>query len=231
MRGNDERSKEFLMIRENVEKILKELPANVELVAATKQRSISQIEKAIGAGIKIIGENYIQEAEQKRNVIGDKVKWHLIGHLQSNKVKKAITIFDMIESLDSLSLAVKLNKECKKINKVIPVLIEVNIAGEAQKHGALPRDVDKLVEALLEFENIRLNGLMTMGPFLGNPQDLRPYFRKAKDIFERIRSLYKDKLDWHYLSMGMSDSYKIGIEEGANMVRVGTAIFGERTIL
>jgi len=216
------------MIRENAEYILKGLPANVTLVAATKQRSISQIEEAIVAGIKIIGENYIQEAEQKRNTIGNKVKWHLIGHLQSNKVKRAVTIFDMIESLDSLSLAAKLNKECEKMNKVMPVLIEVNIARETRKHGVLPEDVDKLVNALLEFENIRLSGLMTMGPFLENPQDLRPYFRKAKDIFERIKSLHKDNLDWHYLSMGMSDSYKIGIEEGANMIRVGTAIFGER---
>jgi len=216
------------MIRENAEYILKGLPANVTLVAATKQRSISQIEEAIVAGIKIIGENYIQEAEQKRNTIGNKVKWHLIGHLQSNKVKRAVTIFDMIESLDSLSLAAKLNKECEKMNKVMPVLIEVNIARETRKHGVLPEDVDKLVNALLEFENIRLSGLMTMGPFLENPQDLRPYFRKAKGIFERIKSLHKDNLDWHYLSMGMSDSYKIGIEEGANMIRVGTAIFGER---
>jgi len=134
----------------------------------------------------------------------------------------------MIETLDSLVLAQVLNRECEKINKVMPVLIEVNSAGEAQKQGVLFDDVEVLLERILQFANLKPVGLMTMGPWLDNPEDLRPFFQKTKVLFDKIKNDYQGKLVWNYLSMGMSTSYKIAIEEGANLVRIGTAIFGKR---
>lgn len=216
------------MIKDNIKKILKELPCGVRLVAATKERSVDEIEEAMEAGVRIIGENYIKEAQEKVVSLGNKVKWHFIGHLQKNKVKKAVKIFDMIETLDSLTLAEVLNRECEKINKVMSVLIEVNSAGEAQKQGVSFEDVEALLDKILQFTNLKPVGLMTMGPWLDDSQELRPFFKKTKDLFDKIKDDYQGKLEWDYLSMGMSGSYKIAIEEGANLVRVGTAIFGQR---
>lgn len=216
------------MIKDNAKKILEELPEGVELVAASKERSAAEITEALRAGIKIVGENYVNEAQEKFALLGNKVKWHFIGHLQKNKVKRGVAIFDMIETLDSLALAEVLDKECKKINKVMPVLIEVNSAGEPQKQGVLVDGVERLLEAALQLTNLKPMGLMTMGPWLDNSQELRPFFKKTKDLFDKIKGKYKRELEWVYLSMGMSSSYKVAIEEGANLVRVGTAIFGQR---
>lgn len=216
------------MIRDNVIKILKELPEGVELVAASKERSAAEISEALESGVKIVGENYVSETKEKFSVLGNRVKWHFIGHLQSNKAKPAAKVFDMIETLDSLSLARALDKECKKINKIMPVLIEVNSAAEPQKQGVLAEEVEQLLEAILEFTNLKPSGLMTMGPWLDNPEELRPFFKKTKDLFDKIKIKYQGRLEWKYLSMGMSFSYKVAIEEGANLVRVGTAIFGQR---
>jgi len=216
------------MIKENIQKILEELPEGVELVAAAKDRSAGEVEEAIEAGVRIVGENYLKEAQEKFTALGNRAKWHFIGHLQKNKVKKAVKIFDMIETLDSLALAEILDKECKKINKVMPVLIEVNSAGEAQKQGVLFEEAEVLLGKILQFANLKPMGLMTMGPWLDNPQELRPFFKKTKDLFDKIKGNYQGKLEWACLSMGMSTSYKAAIEEGANLVRVGTAIFGER---
>ncbi|MDP2922316.1 MAG: YggS family pyridoxal phosphate-dependent enzyme [Candidatus Omnitrophota bacterium] len=216
------------MIEDNLRKILAELPPGIELVVAAKARIALEIERAISAGAKIIGENYVKEAQEKISVIGSKAKWHLFGHLQKNKAKLAVKIFDMIETLDSEELAEALDKECKKINKIMPVLIEVNSASEVQKAGVLPDRVEYFVKEILRFENLKLQGLMTMGPLVDNPEEIRPFFRKTKEIFDKIKNIYGNSLDWKYLSMGMSDTYKIAIEEGANMVRIGTAIFGKR---
>lgn len=218
------------MIKENVEKILVELPTSIELVAAVKGRTISEVEEAVKAGVTIIGENYIKEAEDKFKVFGSKVKWHLIGHLQKNKVKKAVQIFDMIETVDSWELAEAVDKECKKIDKIMGVLIEVNIAQEFQKNGVLPEDVEALTLDILKLSNLKLKGLMTMGPLVKDSQDIRPFFKETKDIFEKIKlSLPSlNSQDWRYLSMGMSDTYRIAIEEGANIIRIGRGIFGKR---
>jgi len=216
------------MIKDNIRKILEELPEGVELVAATKERSVAEIEKAIDAGVRIVGENYIKEAEEKVIPLAGKVKWHFIGHLQKNKVKKAVKIFDMIETLDSLALAEVLNRESEKINKVMPVLIEVNSAGEAQKQGVPFEDVEVLLDKILQFSNLKPVGLMTMGPWSDDPEGLRPFFKKTKVLFDKIKNDYQGKLEWNYLSMGMSESYRVAIEERANLVRVGTAIFGQR---
>ena len=218
------------MIKENVKMVLEELPENVTVVAAAKGQSIFQIEEATTAGIKVIGENYIREAEAKQKVIGNRVKWHLIGHLQKNKVKKAVKLFDMIETLDSIELAHILDEECKKINKIMPVLIEINSAGEQVKSGVLPEEAEDMVKEVLKLENLKTQGLMTMGPFMDEVEDVRPFFRKTCQLFDKIKNAYKEELNWVHLSMGMSHTYKIAIQEGANIVRIGTAIFGQRPI-
>lgn len=219
------------MIKENVGRVLKELPDNIMLVAATKARPVFAIEEAINAGIKIIGENYVQEAEEKFKVIGNKVKWHLIGNLQKNKAKRAVRLFDMLQTLDTMELASILDRECKKIGKIMPVLIEVNSGREPQKRGVLPEKVESLVKEIIKFENLRLMGLMTMGPLVSKPDEIRQFLKKTKEIFDRIKNSGTGGSDWSYLSMGMSDTYKIAIEEGANIVRIGTAIFGKRESL
>jgi len=211
-------------IRNNTQYILSGLPGHVSLVAAVKSRSVEEILEAIEAGVKIVGENYIQEAEEKFRIIGTKVKWHFIGHLQKNKVKKAVRIFDMIETVDSVEIAAAIDKSCAEIKKVMPVLVEVNSGLEVNKSGILPADLENLIIDLQGFKNIKLSGLMTMGPMLKNPEDYRPYFKDTKALFDKIKST----LDIKYLSMGMSDSYQVAIQEGANLVRIGTAIFGPR---
>ena len=216
------------VIKQNVSQILRELPDGVELVAAAKTRQPEEILEAVGAGVKIIGENYVQEAERACEVVGDKVKWHFVGHLQKNKVKKAVRLFDMIETVDSLELAREIDKRCAQIGKIMPVLIEVNSGREEQKSGVFPENVEPLVKELSVFQNIGVMGLMTMGPRFGNPEDSRPYFVETKRIFERLKKLNLSNVEMKYLSMGMTNSYKIAIEEGANMVRIGTRIFGER---
>lgn len=216
------------IIRPNVEKILGELPAGVQLVAAAKTRTPEEIIEAIEAGITIIGENYVQEAERAFEIIGEKVKWHFIGHLQKNKIKKAVKIFDMIETVDSIEMAQEINKRCSQIDKMMPVLIEVNSGRELQKSGVFPEDVEKLVRDISSLNSIKLMGLMTMGPAAGNPEDSRSYFIETRKIFQKIKELDINNVEMKYLSMGMTNSYKIAIEEGANIIRLGSKIFGER---
>lgn len=216
------------MIKENVQRILQELPDNVELVAAAKTRTAEEIQEAIKSGVKIIGENYVQEAEKAIRVIGKKAKWHFIGHLQRNKVKKAVKIFDMIETVDAQDLAEELDKVCAGENKIMPVLVEINSGREKQKFGVFPEQAEELIARLSYLKNIRIMGLMTMGPALGDPQQARPYFAETKRTFDNIRSLHLKDVEMKCLSMGMTNSYQIAIEEGANIVRIGSKIFGER---
>ena len=216
------------MIKENIKKIFEELPAGVQLVAAAKTRTVAEILKAIQAGLTIIGHNYVQEAERAFEAIGPKAKWHMIGHLQSNKAKKAVKVFDMIETVDSLKLAKAIDKACRNINKSMPILIEINSGEEPQKAGVIPSNAVSLVKEISELENVSIMGLMTMGPFSGDPEDARPYFQKTRQLFDDIEQANLPGIEMKYLSMGMSNSYKIAIEEGANMVRLGTAIFGKR---
>jgi PLP dependent protein len=215
-------------IAENVQRLLKEIPAGTHLVAAVKTRTPEEITQALQAGIKILGENYVQEAEQNHHVIGCSAQWHFIGHLQKNKVKKAVAIFDMIETVDSLELAQEIDKRCQQIRKMMPILIEVNSGHEPQKSGILPENVVALALSVANFTNIRLMGLMTMGPMAGNPEDSRPYFVTTRKVFEELKSLDIPNVTMQYLSMGMTNSYRVALAEGANMVRLGTLIFGER---
>lgn len=215
-------------IEENVKHILAELPEGVELVAAVKSRQTEEILEAIEAGVGILGENYLQEAETVYEAIGTRAQWHFIGHLQKNKVKKAVQLFDMIETVDSVEIAALIDRRCQQAGKVMPVLIEVNSGREPQKAGVLPEDTERLIRQIAEYENIRVQGLMTMGPAAGDPEDSRPYFVETRKVFEKIKSLYIPGVEMNYLSMGMTNSYRIAIEEGANIIRLGSIIFGER---
>ena len=216
------------MIRQNVIQILNELPHGVQLVAAAKTRQTKEIIESIKAGITIIGENYIQEAERQYQEIGNRVKWHFIGHLQRNKVKRAVQLFDMIETIDSIEVAREVDKRCAQLNKIMPVLIEVNSGRERQKSGVFPENIAQLVREIAAYPNIRVMGLMTMGPVSGNAEDARPYFITTRRIFENIRKFNLPNIEMKYLSMGMTNSYQVAIEEGANIIRLGSKIFGER---
>jgi len=220
------------MIKENVQKILAELPNGVELVAAAKTREPDEILEAIEAGIKIIGENYIGEAKRAYQVVGKKARWHFIGIPQKQKHdllrRKNLEIFDMIETIDSLEMAIAINKKCGQINKKMPVLIEINSGEEPQKIGVLPEETIELMKKISALDNLKIMGLMTMGPQFGDSEDFRPYFRETKKIFEQIKKLSLLNVEMKYLSMGMTNSCQVALEEGANMVRIGTKIFGER---
>jgi pyridoxal phosphate enzyme (YggS family) len=216
-------------IRENVTQLIKELPDGVELVAAAKTRTPEEVLQAVEAGIKTIGENYVQEAERIYPVVGNKARWHFLGYLQQNKVKKAVALFDMIETVDSAELAQEIDKRCVQISKVMPVLVEVNSGREKQKSGVLPENAETLIKEIAKLSHIKVMGLMTMGPRFGNPEDSRPYFVTTRKLFERIKALEIANVEMKYLSMGMTNSYRVALEEGANMVRIGTKIFGERS--
>jgi pyridoxal phosphate enzyme (YggS family) len=215
-------------IAENVRQLLGELPGGVQLVAAAKTRLPAQIQEAIDAGVGIIGENYVQEAARAREVIGDRARWHFIGHLQRNKVGRAVEIFDMIETVDSTEIAGEIDRRCARIGKTMPVLVEVNSAREGQKAGVLPEAAAGLIASLGCLEHVSVMGLMTMGASTERPEDSRPFFAETRRLFERIRGLGLPGVDMRYLSMGMTDTYKIAVAEGANIVRIGSLIFGPR---
>ena len=198
------------------------------MVAAAKTRRPEEVLEAVEAGVRIVGENYVQEAERAYEVVGNRVKWHFIGHLQKNKVNKAVKTFDMIETVDAVEIAKEIDKRCAQIDKIMPVLVEVNSGREKQKSGVFPESVEQLVREISALLNIRVMGLMTIGPDMDNPEDLRPYFVATRKILEKIKQLGLPNVEMQYLSMGMTDSYKIAMEEGANIVRLGSKIFGER---
>jgi hypothetical protein len=216
------------MIKENVKKITSEIPSGVTLVAAAKTRTPEEIQEAIEAGITIIGENYVKEAQSAFAVIGERCWWHFIGHLQRNKVKVAVEIFDLIETVDSPRLAAEIDKRCARIGKVMPVLIEINSGREPQKAGVFPEEAEGLLREIASLKHVKVQGLMTMGPRFGDPEKARPYFVETKRLFEEIGNLKLPGVEMKHLSMGMSNTYKIAIEEGATIVRVGTKLFGER---
>ena len=217
-----------MTIKENVKRLLDELPAGVTLVAAAKTRTPEQVLQAVDAGITIIGENYVQEAQAAFAVIGNRAKWYMIGHLQRNKVKQAVEIFDAIETVDSLRLASEIDKRCAGIGRTMSVLIEINSGREPQKAGVLPEQAEGIVRELASLDHLRVKGLMTMGPQFGDPEDARPYFKETKRLFDEMKGLKLANVEMRHLSMGMSNSYRVAIEEGATMIRIGTGIFGER---
>lgn len=215
-------------IAANVKAVLAELPPGVELVAAAKTRTAAEILEAVEAGVKIIGENYVQEAAEVFPAVGRRARWHFIGHLQKNKVKRAIEIFDMIETVDSLELGREIDKRSGAAGTAMDILVEVNSGREPQKAGVLPEEVEPLVRALASLPHIRVLGLMTMGPFEGDPEDSRPYFKETRRTWEALRAAAIPGVEMRHLSMGMTNSWRVAVEEGATMVRIGTALFGPR---
>lgn len=215
-------------IEDSVNQVLDEIPDNVTLVAAVKTRSPEEALAAIEASIEVLGHNYVQEAEQMMAVVGDRARWHMIGHLQKNKVNKAAPLFNMVETVDSLKLAQKLNRSCERLDKVMSVLIEVNSGREEAKDGVFPEDVEALAKKIAPLQNLSIKGLMTMGPYTGDPENARPYFRETKRIFDHLSEIDYPRVNMEILSMGMSNSYRVAIEEGATMIRLGTRLFGPR---
>lgn len=201
---------------------------DITLVAVTKTVIPARIDEAIESGIRHIGENRVQEIRSKYPYIKNRVKWHLIGSLQTNKVKYIIDKVDMIHSLDRLSLAKEIDKRASMNGIVLPVLIQINVSKESTKSGIYIEELDDFLDQIQQFENIRVKGLMTIAPLLDNAEKTRPYFAKLKEIYEDIKLRQYSNVTMEYLSMGMTNDFEIAIEEGANIVRIGRAIFGER---
>jgi len=216
-------------IEARVRSLLAEIPPHVTLVAAAKTRTPDEIAAAIAGGVRIVGHNYVQEAERAIDALGrDAAHWHMIGHLQRNKVREAVRLFDLIQTVDSARLAEKIAEEGAKVGRVVPILVEINSAQEEQKSGVLPDDAVDFVREIAELPSLRIDGLMTMGPFSANAEDLRPSFARTRSLFDRIASLEIPGAEMRTLSMGMSNSYAVAIEEKATMVRLGTTLFGPR---
>jgi pyridoxal phosphate enzyme (YggS family) len=218
----------LLRVTERIEKAVRNAGRNlkdIRLVAVSKTVETDRIREAIEAGVTILGENYVQEAQKKIEEIGKSVSWHFIGHLQSNKAKVAVRLFDAIHSVDSVGLAEELNRRAQQANQKIPVMIEVNLSGETTKFGPEEEKVTALVQGMLKLDHLSLEGLMTMPPYFDDPGMSRPYFVQLRELKER---LVRGGIPLKDLSMGMSNDFEIAIQEGATYVRVGTAIFGAR---
>lgn len=205
-------------------------PENIVLVVITKGVEVSRIREAWGAGIRVIGENRVQEAAEKFAVLSGQsdLEWHLIGHLQRNKVKVAIKFFDFIQSLDSWELAQEINRRAGEQGKIQDCLVEVNISGESQKYGLAPGQLNEFLSSMEILKNVRVQGLMAIGPLRENPEEVRPYFRQMRQMFTDCGRRANELREMRYLSLGMSADFRIAIEEGANMIRVGNFLFGER---
>jgi len=204
-------------------------PETIRLVAVSKTIPTDMVKEAIEAGVKILGENYIQEARKKFDALSSyPVSWHFIGHLQTNKAKYAVRLFDLIHSVDSLKLAHELNKQAKKINKIQEILIQVNISMESTKAGVYEQDALSLIKDISHLENLSVKGLMTMPPFFNEPEKVRPYFSALRKLRDQIKKESIPNIAMDELSMGMTGDFEAAIDEGASLVRIGTAIFGER---
>ena len=224
---------------ENLQKVLAEIEIvrnnrtvaidePVTLIAVTKNHSVELMQEAVDGGAKNIGENRVQEAAEKFLTLNREVTKHLIGHLQTNKVKQAVKLFDLIQSVDSEHLALAIDKAAETVGKVQDILIQVNLAKEDTKSGVYEENLQSLISTVDELKNLRLRGLMMIAPNYSDVEECRPLFRRMRKIFEKIR---EGRKDFDFLSMGMTHDYKVAVAEGANVVRVGTAIFGARNYL
>ena len=203
-------------------------PGSVGVVAVSKTKPVELILEAIEAGVTDIGENRVQEAECKYSQIDRPVRWHLVGHLQTNKVKSALQIFDLIHSVDSLRLLSEIERRSAELNRQTDVLIQVNTSAEPSKYGIEPDGTLDFIESALDYSHVRIKGLMTIGAFLPDPEEVRPSFVLLRRLKEKIMAQQFPGIDLEYLSMGMTNDFEVAIEEGANLVRIGTAIFGTR---
>lgn len=200
----------------------------VNLIAVSKTKPVSMLQEAYDAGMRDFGENKVQEILDKYNVLPTDIRWHMIGHLQRNKVKYIIDKVALIHSVDSLRLAEEINKEAGKHNRIMPVLLEVNIANEESKFGVSPQNLEALIREISALPNVSIKGLMTVAPFVDNPEDNREFFKLMKQLSVDIMQKNIDNVSMDILSMGMTGDYEVAVEEGSNFVRVGTGIFGER---
>jgi len=201
---------------------------SIKLLAVTKTVPLPAIEQAIEAGITAMGENYVQEAKEKIAVIGQRVSWHMIGHLQTNKAKYTVNLFDYIHSVDRLELAAEIDKRARLIGRKINILIEINVSGEKTKNGITTLEAIELIKNVSMLESVSVKGLMTMAPYSTNPENSRPYFSELRNLRNKIISEGITNIQMEELSMGMTDDFEIAIEEGATIVRIGRAIFGQR---
>lgn len=204
-------------------------PASVHLVAVSKTVPAARVKEAIAAGVRRLGENYIQEASEKIAALSTSpATWHFIGHLQTNKARFAVELFDLIHSVDSLKLARELDRQARRRGKVQPILVQVNIAAEASKSGIPEQGAPQLIREISCCENLSVRGLMTMPPFFNAPEKVRPYFKALRQLASRIAAMNIAGVTMTELSMGMTGDFEVAVEEGATLVRIGTAIFGER---
>jgi PLP dependent protein len=203
-------------------------PEEIRLIAVSKTVEEERVLQAIEAGVEIFGENYVQEAQRKIEALGHPVAWHLIGHLQTNKAKLAAGLFDTVHSVDSIKLAGELNRWAKQQGRILPILLQVHLSGEGTKFGAREEEIWEMAEKCSALDGIRVRGLMTMPPYFEDPEEARPYFIKLREIGERLASKKIPGISTVEYSMGMSNDFEVAVEEGATMVRVGTAIFGPR---
>ncbi|MBN2328739.1 MAG: YggS family pyridoxal phosphate-dependent enzyme [Candidatus Omnitrophica bacterium] len=204
-------------------------PQSVKIVAVSKTQPAQAVREAYQAGLRVFGENRVQEAESKIAEIQDlQAEWHLIGHLQTNKVKKILPLFQLVHSVDSVKLIEAIEKECAKQNKTMPILLQLNLSGEESKFGAEAGELEKLLTALENAPHLKSRGLMTIPPFTDDPEDVRPYFRQLRKVGEQYKNDIIKSGKTLELSMGMTNDFPVAIEEGATLVRIGTAIFGSR---
>ena len=202
---------------------------SVRLVAVSKTIAAGTVKEAIEAGVTVLGENYIQEAREKFNTLVQyPVSWHFIGHLQSNKAKYAVRLFDLIHSVDSFKLARELDKQAKKLDKIQRILVQVNIGAEDTKSGISADEAPGLISEISRLENLSIRGLMTMPPYFYQPEKVKPFFAALRELRDRIKAQALPNVSLEELSMGMTGDFEVAIEEGATLVRIGTAIFGER---
>lgn len=218
-------------VEKNIEQACKNAGRNrneVTLIAVSKTKPVEMLQEIYDENIRDFGENKVQELCSKMEQLPSDIRWHMIGHLQRNKVKYIVGKVELIHSVDTYRLAEEINIQAKKQNVIVPILVEVNIAHEESKFGISAEDAILLVEEISRLENIRIKGLMTIAPYVKNPEDNRLYFRKIKQLSVDITNKNIDNVSMEILSMGMTGDYMVAIEEGATMVRVGTGIFGER---
>jgi len=219
-------------VRERVEAAARRVGRSaddVTIIAVSKTVPVERIEVAYHVGLKDFGENRVQEAQRKIAALRPPlIRWHLIGHLQSNKATRAVELFASIESVDSVHLAETLNRHAAARARELPILLEVNISGEESKYGFTPDGLRQAIPRLRELEHLRIEGLMTIAPLSQNPEDTRPIFRGLRQLRDELHDRAPE-INWHHLSMGMTDDFEVAIEEGATIIRVGRAIFGERS--
>jgi pyridoxal phosphate enzyme (YggS family) len=230
----------ILMIPENIERVQRQIascctrigrnPDDVTVVAVSKTFSAESIREAVRAGMMDIGENYVQELTAKRDALArEHIRWHFVGHLQRNKVKHIAPWIHMIHALDSVELAREIEKRAAAAGRTIDVLVEVNTTGEGSKYGVAPETVSDLIKGMCDLQHVRIAGLMTIGPFLPDPESSRPMFRQLRELKEEVARSRQANAAMHHLSMGMTGDFEVALDEGATLLRIGTAIFGSRT--